>query len=69
MAQDPRFALKQFIAALEKHHEAVAARRGPEDSSVEQAYYQLSEAFMDYQESFEETYDDLLPFDIAEEDE
>lgn len=66
MAQDPRFALKQLIAALEKHYEAVAARRGPEDSSVEQAYFQLSEAFMDYQEAFEDSFDDVLPFDIAE---
>jgi hypothetical protein len=69
MAQDPRFALKQFIAALEKHFEAVASARGPEDSSVEQAYSQLGDAFLNYQEAFEETYEDALPLEYFDDEE
>jgi len=48
MAQDPRFALQQFIASLERHFEAVSARRGEDDPAVEQAYYQLEDAFLNY---------------------
>jgi hypothetical protein len=69
MAQDPRFALKQFIASLEKHFEASVAKRGADDSSVEQAYFQLEDAFLGYQEALEETYNEYLPFDLPEEDE
>lgn len=66
MAVDPRFALKQFQAALEKHLEASISRRGPEDLSVEQAYDQLVEAFLNYQEAFDEAFQDDLPFDLPE---
>ena len=66
MAQDPRFALKQFIAALEKHFEAAAGKRGPEDLSVDQAYFQLEDAFMNYQEAMGEGFEEDLPFDLVE---
>jgi hypothetical protein len=69
MSQDPRFALKQFIAALEKHFEAVAARRGPEDLSVDQAYFQLEDAFLNYQEALGEAFEEDLPFDNNAEEE
>jgi hypothetical protein len=69
MAQDPRFALKQFIASLEKHFEAAVAKRGADDSSVEQAYFQLEDAFLEYQEALEETYNEYLPFDLLEDEE
>jgi hypothetical protein len=68
MAQDPRMALRQFIASLEKHFEAVATRRGPEDPSVEQAYFQLEDSFLNYEESLEEAFDEYLPFKQEEED-
>jgi len=68
MAQEPRFALKQFIASVEKHFEAVVARRGPEDLSVDQAFFQLEDAFLNYQEALGETYEEDLPFDITEEE-
>jgi hypothetical protein len=66
MAQDSRFALKQFTAALEKHFEAVAARRGPEDLSVDQAFFQLEDAFLNYQEAMAEEFEEDLPFDLLE---
>ena len=69
MAQDPRFALKQFIASLEKHFEAAAAKRGPEDLSVEQAYFQVEDSFLGYQEALEEAFNEYLPFDLPEDDE
>jgi len=69
MAQEPRFALKQLTAALEKHFEAVAAKRGPEDLSVDQAFFQLEDAFLNYQEALGETYEEDLPFDLPEGDE
>jgi len=68
MAQEPRFALKQFIAAVEKHFEAVSARRGPEDLSVDQAFFQLEDAFLNYQEAMGEAFEEDLPFDITEEE-
>ena len=69
MAQEPRFALKQFVVALEKHFEAAVAKRGPEDLACEQAYYQLEDAFLSYQEALESTYSEYLPFDILEDEE
>lgn len=68
MAQDARLALRQFIAALEKHFEAVATRRGQEDPSVEQAYYQIEDALLNYEDALWETYEEELPIVIREED-
>jgi hypothetical protein len=68
MALEPRYALQQLTAALEKHLEAVISRRGPEDSSVEQAYFQLEEAFSHYEDALDDQYQELLPMVIAEEE-
>lgn len=62
MAVEPRAALNQFIAALERHFEAVASRRGSEDSNVEAAYDHLLDAFLDYEEALSEKYEEYLPF-------
>jgi hypothetical protein len=62
MATDPRIALRQFTAALERHLEAVATRRGPEDPSVEAAYEKLLDAFLDYEEALSENFEEYLPF-------
>ncbi|MDE2386110.1 MAG: hypothetical protein KGL77_00220 [Actinomycetales bacterium] len=59
---DPRMALNQFTAALERHFEAVATRRGAEDPNVESAYEQLLDAFLDYEEALSEKYEEYLPF-------
>jgi len=68
MAHEPRAALAQLIAAFEKHFEAVSAKRGEEDSSVEQAYYQLEDAFLNYEEALSETHGEYLPISLAEDD-
>lgn len=68
MAQDARLALRQFIAALERHFEAVATRRNNEDPAVEQAYFQLEDAFLNYEEALGESFEEYLPIALAEEE-
>lgn len=68
MSQDPRVALAQLIAAFEKHFELVSTKRGDEDSSVEQAYYQLEDAFLNYEEALSQSFGEYLPISLAEDD-
>ncbi len=68
MAQDTRMALRQFIAAIERHFESVATRRSSEDPSVQTAYLQLEDAFLNYEELLSENFEEYLPFELAEED-
>jgi hypothetical protein len=68
MATDPRNALTQLIASLEMHYEAASSKRGEEDSSVEQAYYQLEDAFLNYEEAISTEHGEFLPFTLAEDD-
>ena len=69
MAQEPRFALQQFIAALERHHEAVTMRRSDDDPAVQSAYEVLKNAFLDYEESLEAATGEWLPFEEADDGE
>jgi hypothetical protein len=39
-----------------------------EDSSVEQAYYQLEDAFLNYEEAISSELGEFLPFSLAEDD-
>jgi hypothetical protein len=68
MAKDSRVALQHFIAALENHHAAVSQRRGEADTSVERAYELLETAFLDYEESMQDSFEELLPFELAEDE-
>jgi hypothetical protein len=68
MAQDTRMALRIFIASLEKHFEAVATRRSQEDPSVQTAYLQVEDAFLNYEELLAENFEEYLPFELAEDD-
>jgi hypothetical protein len=68
MAKDSRVALQHFIAALENHHSAASLRRGSDDANVERAYLLLQEAFLDYEESLQDSYEELLPFELAEDE-
>jgi hypothetical protein len=69
MALDPRLTLQQFIAALERHHEAVATRRSQDDPAVENAYELLKNAFLDYEEALESAHGEWLPFEEAQDSE
>jgi hypothetical protein len=68
MAQDARIALQQFIASLERHFEAISSRRGAEDPAVEQAYFQVEDAFLNYEEALSEKFEEYLPLSLAEDD-
>ena len=68
MAKDSRGALQHFIAALENHLSAVSLRRGEQDANVERAYLLLQDAFLDYEESLQDSFEELLPFELVEED-
>jgi hypothetical protein len=66
MGKDSRQALQQFIAALERHLEAVTSSRGESDPAVEHAYDRLKDAFLDYEEALEDQYSEYLPVELAE---
>lgn len=66
MAQEPRIALQQFIAALERHFEAMSSKHGNDDPAVSQTYYKLEEAFLDYEEAVEDKFEELLPFELPD---
>ena len=68
MAQDARIALQQFIASLERHFEAISSRRGADDPAVEQAYFQVEDAFLNYEEALGEKFEEYLPLSLAEDD-
>ncbi|TQK75764.1 primosomal protein [Rarobacter incanus] len=68
MTVDPRAALDRLIAAFEAHYNAVAARRGDNDQSVDNAYYVLADAFDVYDEALGMVYGEATPF-ILDEDE
>ncbi|MFM2024596.1 MAG: hypothetical protein RLZZ56_609 [Actinomycetota bacterium] len=68
MAKDSRVALQHFIAALENHHSVASLRRDGDDANVERAYLLLQEAFLDYEEALQDSYEELLPFELAEDE-
>jgi hypothetical protein len=68
MATEPRDQLVRLIAALEKHFEAVVTKRGEDDPGVVQAYYQLEDAFLGYEEALGDVYGEYLPITSAEDD-
>jgi len=68
MATEPRLALQQLIAALERHFEAMSSKRSDEDPAVQHAYEVLKDAFLDYEESLQDSFEELLPFELVEED-
>jgi hypothetical protein len=69
MAQDARISLNQFVAALERHIEAVSAGRGSDDPAVMAAYEHLKSAFLDYEEALSDQFGEILPMELAEDDE
>ena len=71
MTTDPRAALTALVAALERHLEAAAARRGENDPVVLAAYKALAEAFEDYDDALLDAFDEVTPLEVfhGEEDE
>jgi hypothetical protein len=68
MASDPRAALDTFVAALQRHFEAAAARRSELDPTVVAAYDELAAAFVAYDDALFDAFDEVTPFDLTDED-
>lgn len=69
MAKEPRIALQQLIAALERHFEAMASKHREDDPAVDHAYEVLKDAFLDYEEAVDEKFEEWLPFELADNEE
>ncbi len=64
MTIDPRAALANLTASLERHLEASASRRGENDPTVIAAYQDVAEAFERYDDSLLEAYGEVTPLEI-----
>lgn len=68
MAQDARHFLNTLVSALERHYEAISSGRGSEDPAVAATYEHLKTAFMDYEEALSDNFGEILPMELAEDD-
>jgi len=57
-------ALTALVAALERHLEAAAARRGENDPVVLAAYRSLADAFEDYDDALLDAFDEVTPLEV-----
>jgi hypothetical protein len=69
MTVDPRAALDRFVAALEAHYHAVAARRGEDDPAVDDAYDVLADAFEVYDDALATVHGEATPFYLVDDEE
>ncbi len=68
MTRHPRAALNELVAALERHLEMAADRRGKDDPAVVAAYQRIANAFVDYDDSLLEAYGEVTPLDVYSDD-
>lgn len=68
MSAEPRAALNALIAALERHLEACASKRGEDDPSVVAASDDLADAFEAYDDALLDRYNEMTPLEIYGED-
>ncbi len=64
MTADPRAALANLAATLERHLEASAQRRGENDPTVVAAYQDVADAFELYDDALLESYGEVTPLEI-----
>ena len=64
MTADPRAALANLTAALERHLEASISRRGENDPTVVAAYQDVADAFDFYDDALLEAYGEVTPLVI-----
>jgi hypothetical protein len=69
MNADPRAALANLTASLERHLEASASRRGENDPTVVAAYQAVADAFDLYDDALLEAYGEVTPLEIYSGDE
>jgi len=67
MHEDPAVALQRLVSALERHLDVAATKREGNDEALNNAYDQLEDAFLGYEEALQQTYGEYLPFEQAEE--
>ena len=64
MSTDARAALNELVAALERHLEAAAGRRGENDPVVLASYRAVAEAFEEYDDALLDAYDEVTPLEV-----
>jgi hypothetical protein len=64
MTVDPRAALANLTASLERHLEASASRRGENDPTVVASYQDVADAFERYDDALLEAYGEVTPLEI-----
>lgn len=64
MTVDPRAALANLAASLERHLEASASRGGENDPTVVAAYQAVADAFDEYDDALMEAYGEVTPLEI-----
>lgn len=67
MHEDPAVALQRLVSALERHLDAAATKREGSDEALNNAYDQLEDAFLGYEEALQQAHGEYLPFEQAEE--
>ncbi|MGO0576118.1 hypothetical protein [Ornithinimicrobium panacihumi] len=68
MTADPRAALSDFVAALERHLEIAAVKHGDEDPNLVEAYEHVAETFSAYDDALMDAYGEVTPLDVYDED-
>ena len=67
LMSDPRPAINQLIAALERHLEASSQRRGEDDPTVVAAYEDLADAFEAYDDALHDATGEMTPLVVVDE--
>ncbi|WP_231116521.1 hypothetical protein [Motilibacter rhizosphaerae] len=67
-AEAVRGTARAFVAAIERHLLVVEHRSGEADPKVAAAFNDLRTAFLDYEDAVYEAYDEVLPFEVLEDE-
>lgn len=67
-AEDVRSAARAFSVAFDRHLRTVETRTGEADPRVAEAFGELRAAFLDYEDVLYDVYDEVVPFEIVDED-
>ncbi len=68
MTSNPRAALRDLVAALERHLEMAADSPDKDDPNLIAAYQRIANAFVDYDDALLEVYGEVTPLDVYRED-
>ncbi|WP_030014280.1 MULTISPECIES: hypothetical protein [Micrococcales] len=69
MTTEPRVALNSLIQAFEEHLTALSAKRGEQDTAVENAYLGIADAFEVYEDAIYVAFNEVTPLEVFVEDE